>query len=333
MTIYMACGWEAGHKDVWNPTISGDVTAEVAGVHTGIYGIDFDPDDSATFAWQYASYVISGSPTSIYLAAWIKYDSTSHSQPRIGIILGDGKELYIDVTSSVCHAIVDGVTVATGAAAFGAGAWHHLQVYFNIADAGAITTRVDGNPDIAYSGDTKPAASAVIASVKIGGYNRSWLGPHYHTYMDDFIAMTSWPGDVRIDPLYTSAAGDSTQMTPSAGANWDCVKEVPPNDDTDYVTATGYTDKDLYNLGDWTGTAKSPLAVVQYTRAEKLTGDTIYLQQLLKSGVTEDAGASQTLILNTYKYYQRLKETAPGGGAWSDANIDSLQAGQQTSAT
>ncbi len=326
MAIYLACGWEAGHIDVWNPTFvaGGAVSAWGAAAHTGVYGLRFYHNALCT-----ATYSISGAPSEIYLATWMYY-LAGEGRGQIGVVLGDGKSLYIYVTSSVVKAVVDGVTVATGTIAFGAAAWHHLQAYFKIDDAGTITVKVDGNTDINYSGDTKPAADATITSVCIGSNS---VTPGEGVYFDDFIAMTSWPGDIRIDPLYTSAAGDSTQMTPSAGANWDCVKEVPPNDDTDYVTATGYTDKDLYNLTDWTGTAKSPLAVVQYTRAEKLTGDTIYLQQVLKSGVTEDAGASQTLILNTYKYYQRLKETAPGGGAWSDANIDAVQAGQQTSAT
>lgn len=50
--------------------------------------------------------------------------------------------------------------------------------------------------------------------------------------------------------LYPSGAGDRTEATPSAGANWDCVEETPHDGNTSYVQtgAAASPDEDLYAL-------------------------------------------------------------------------------------
>ena len=48
-------------------------------------------------------------------------------------------------------------------------------------------------------------------------------------------ANNDFLGDVRVEGLDPNAAGSNAAWTPSAGANYACVNETPPTDDTSYV--------------------------------------------------------------------------------------------------
>ena len=133
-------------------------------------------------------------------------------------------------------------------------------------------------------------------------------------------------------PLVPNAAGDVTCMTPSTGANYACVDDVPPNT-TDYVQSNVAGTKDLYNLTTVTQAAGETVkgvmawgAFLQVTQGNQIQG-----KVGIKTGGTEQWGAAKDLTYNAWKAvlksFGSLNPTT--GLAWTQADIDALQVGVQ----
>ena len=119
----------------------------------------------------------------------------------------------------------------------------------------------------------------------------------------------------------------------SLGANeptnihYDKLDEVPPND-SDYIYVATNGAKDVHTYSDWDDTKKIPLYLVHWERIKKDTADTQQVKLLLKSGVSSTlvtSPAHEVLTSEAYEY--ELHTTDPDGAAWTNAEIDALQAG------
>lgn len=73
---------------------------------------------------------------------------------------------------------------------------------------------------------------------------------------DDFVLMddsgstlNDFIGDCRINTVYPTSAGDTTQWTPISGSNFDNVNDSPANDAV-YNSDHTAGNRDLYNVGD-----------------------------------------------------------------------------------
>lgn len=135
-------------------------------------------------------------------------------------------------------------------------------------------------------------------------------------------------GDVRIDALRPDGAGDSTQLTPSAGSNYQCVDETPRNDDTDYVSSATVGQKDLYTVGNLASSTGTVKAVLVTLRARKDDAGTRTIKAKVKHGGTEGNGADQGLS-TTYSYLpQDVFGLNPStSAAWTIAEVNAMQAG------
>jgi len=137
-------------------------------------------------------------------------------------------------------------------------------------------------------------------------------------------------GDQRVVPLMPS--GDSVvAWTKSGGAsNAACVDEAAaagtaPNADTDYVSSSTPTQKDLYTLPDLTGTP-TVAAVQVISRARKDDAGTRTMRNLIDLSATQSTGATVTMTAS-YQNVQTVFETKPGGGAWAYTDVNTLVAG------
>jgi hypothetical protein len=133
--------------------------------------------------------------------------------------------------------------------------WSVIEMHIKIATSGGIVqVKKDGQLVIDYTGDTQLTCLANIASFVLG--NPCVNVNEWYLYYDDIIIfdttggyMNTWPGGLRITRLAPTGAGNYAQWTPSTGANWECVNEVPPSD-TDYVSSDTSGQKDSYVMAD-----------------------------------------------------------------------------------
>ena len=222
-----------------------------------------------------------------------------------------------------------GTLVDTGTIALTAGTMYLIEVHVKIDDTvGAIDVKIDGIADASFAGDTKPGAATYDGIW--------WSGASTQTFQLDDLALNdttggvddSWCGDGKVVILLPNAAGDVTQLTPSAGDNYAAVDDIPHDTDTTYVESSTQNQYDLYNL------SASGLSGVTIRRvwAEARARDTVAEGGLLALGlktVSTEYWGDDLNMLTTYNDYRGTVHTINPNtlAAWTVAQLDALQVG------
>lgn len=316
-------GWEFGA--LGNMTVTGSAAVSGAVKRTGSYSLYCD-DSSAGVA------VSVGTVTDTLYVGVAYYPDNAipngclitvgTDRPEAGIVLTSARQLQIqrnDVTAT---------TVATGSV-LQPNTWYYIEVAAKVNNTtGGITVKVNGVEDMTYSGDTcytNERINLVMLSDPVNGLGGMSTG--CSGYFDDLVISTGgWPGRCAVELLKPAGAGASTDLTPSAGSNYACVDEVPPNDDTDYVSSDTSDDHDSYALSNLTleGTVKAVQWNARATLAEEGSGN---IKAVLRSDGT-DYASDDIGLDTTYAYYSQCYTNDPATDAvWERAAVDALEAG------
>jgi hypothetical protein len=294
------------------------INSNVTYVKTGTYSLRLQGD---TYVNAWVKTPVPVTTSTLYVSCQIH---TGGNYPSLGVILDSGEvvEIRKSPTNYTWDLYVGGSLVEAGSIVTLDSQFQQLQVYFNIDNSGQVTTKIDGVEDIDYSGDVQPGVGNTIAYVQ--QFQR--LG-FIISYWDDFsFGLGDWGGDIRFDALVPN--GDySVQWTPSTGVNnYALVDERPPST-VDYVSTGSPGLEDLYDLADWSGTAKTPQFVMAWAYAKKDVAGDIQLQLFVDSNGNESSGGSLDLSTSDV-YYSHLAATDPDGSiAWLDNAIDALKIG------
>lgn len=211
--------------------------------------------------------------------------------------------------------------------------WYYVEAKFTISDTvGVAVVRVNGATVINLaSQDTRNAGNASANVVQIGP--QSTPGASYDfddVYIFDATGAVNndVAGDCRVEQLLPSGAGATTAWTPSAGANYAAVDEVPPNGDTDYVSSATAGQTDTYAFGDLSVASSGTVKAVQATvQARKDDAGSRSLAVVARPGSTDRVGATQA-VADTYAAYPQLWDTNPDtAAAWTVAAVNSSQFG------
>lgn len=293
-------------------------TIESTYVKTGSYSLRIEDAGYARFA-------VSGTPTSLYVSVWCRLASNNDAKRvRVYVETGHYVEVRHNPTTEAWDIYVNNSLEASGSIVRAFETWHHLQVYFNIANSGEVTVKVDGVEDASFSGDTMPGATGGIEYVYL--YADAGGVSHHYNYFDDFSFGTGdWGGDLR-GGIIVPDGDDSVEWTPSTGTdNHDVVNEIPASD-SDYITSGSSSEKDVYTLGDWDGAGKTPQFCTAWVRAKKTTASSRQLQHGVDSSGTEELATLYDLSTSFVFYPYVVEDDPDGGGAFSDAVIDALKA-------
>lgn len=191
--------------------------------------------------------------------------------------------------------------------------------------SGSATVRLNGINVITFSGNTKN-----------GGTSNTIDQLYYFgngTYFDDFYVCNStgsaphnsFLGDVRIKTLAPDGAGSSTQFTPSSGANYTTVDELPYSA-TDYVSSSTVGNRDTYSVADLSGTP-TIYGVQNNVIAKKTDAGTVSLKPAIKSGTTVYYGSTQALG-TTDSVISDIRPLDPNtSSSWSQASVNALESG------
>ncbi|AFU88417.1 hypothetical protein CcrSwift_gp099 [Caulobacter phage CcrSwift] len=244
-------------------------------------------------------------------------------------------QLSIRLTGSMTLAIYRGATLlATGTTVLTAGQWYRIEARIVISNTGVFDIRLNGNPEITFSGDTYDTGDL--------GVRQFCIIPTANTSaslrFDDIVLYnsaavegepTTWLGDLRIDTLRPTANGDVVNSTPLSGAAYAAVDEVAIDGDTTYTESTNIGDKDLYQLGDLTETPQTIHAVV-VTAVAKSTGTTNRAIKLKVKSSVEGDSAAKTVPLSAYGGLQATFSRDPATtAAWTATAVNGMQAGWQ----
>lgn len=228
-----------------------------------------------------------------------------------------------------------GTILATGSIAVGINAWSCIEFHAKIDDAaGVVQTKVDGVSDIDFTGDTKHGSYTGIDHMTLGfdESNSNTLGYYDDIAINDTTGSdnNSWIGRGGIYGLFPEGAGTHTDFTPSAGDNHDCVDEVPPNDDTDYVESNVVGHQDTYAMDDLVPTDGDIQAVQWIARAKLDAAGSGNFQRALRYDGT-DYNGSDLAVDVSYAYFQEILEECPDETAWTIAKVNALEAGMEIS--
>ena len=212
--------------------------------------------------------------------------------------------------------------LATGSIIVPAGNWCHLQIYFlPHATTGTFAVKVNGIPDINFSGSTAPSTSDIdkVALYCIGGSATN--------YWDNFVVDdAAYPGVSRIALLTPSGAGNSTQWDPSAGSNYACVDEVPYSD-ADYVYTNIADEVDTYAASDLPSEAAVVKCVQVTARARKEGSGPPNIAIACRTTGGDYYSADQSLQ-SSFASQSKLWETNPGtAAAWTTSEVNAMEIG------
>jgi hypothetical protein len=279
--------------------------------------------------------VLTTDPTLIIGGAFkfVRYDATT--QPFLTLYDGATRGVNIRWTPTGQFAIYNQDTLlgTTGGTALSTGIWYYVEfkIYCH-ESAGTYEVHVgEVSVGSGSSLDTMAGSDSFYDRVRITGcYGSSY-------YIDDFYicdstgaANNDFLGNVRVQALRPSAAGDSTQLTPSTGDNYTCVDEEVCNDDTDYVESGTVGHKDLYTFGDTT--VSHVKGVMVCTDCRETDATSFSLTTVCKSGATESDDSAQPIGTTSFITKRRLLETDPNTAtAWTVSDLNAAQFGVKVS--
>jgi hypothetical protein len=220
-----------------------------------------------------------------------------------------------------------GTLLQSTSSGISANVWYYLEFKANIhPTAGTWEVRLNGSTILSGTGNTRNSSNSQLNVVRwaFGSGNRD--------YDDIYILSTAgtvnndFLGDVKVSVLSPNGAGNYSGWTPSAGSNYQCVDEIPPNDDTDYVSTATAGTKDSYTFSDLSG---SPTVYgVQLTlRHRKDDAGTRTVRPLVRVGGTDYFGSNQS-VSDSYASRLQVWETNPGtGNLWAASELNSAEFG------
>jgi hypothetical protein len=211
--------------------------------------------------------------------------------------------------------------------------WAYIELKATIHDTvGAYEVRVGGSTVLSgLNVDTKNTANATANQVSLHG--NVFLSVD-DVYMCDSTGSTNnnFLGDVRVEALLPDGAGTTTQWTPSAGSNYQCVDDATPNSDTDYVSSSTANQIDTYNYSSLTPLTGTVYGVQTLLYARKDDAGTRSVAPVVRTSSTDYVGTSQSLSAS-YQYLTEIFEIDPNAAAaWTISTVNSAEFGQKLTA-
>jgi hypothetical protein len=216
-------------------------------------------------------------------------------------------------------------------------AWNYYELRVKINGAsGEVELKINGVQAIATY--TMNLGSTNIGSVFLQGFVVNQGTTEGNIFDDIYVVDTSttpnntFLGDCRVDVIVPSGAGNQTNFTPSAGANYAAVDDLTVNDgDTTTVSSSVVGDVDLYTFGDLSASSAQVFAVSSCIYAKKSDAGARSVASVIRQGGTDYVGTSFALATG-YAVYEQVRNQDPTGSAWTVTNVNGDQFGLKTSA-
>lgn len=230
-----------------------------------------------------------------------------------------------------------GTTIDTGTTELQLNRWYHIDMkYYADDSSGTVDVYLDGVSDISFGPGDTVYSSNQITRVGFGHESYSEF-----TYIDDLYICDDAGGapqntylwDVKAEYLPPNGAGTSTDFTPSAGSNYQCVDENPPNDDTDYVSETTASDHDTYTYADLLSTSGTVYGTQQMLLARKDDAGVRSIKTVCRSGTTDYPNSNTHTVADSYEYYMDILEEDPDtAAAWTISGVNAAEFGVELEA-
>lgn len=204
--------------------------------------------------------------------------------------------------------------------------------------AGVMIVRINGVEVLNYTSlDTQNSANAYATGFGIGeptgNSNASWLCDDFYCCDTSGGAPTNtFLGDVRVECLYPNGNGNSSQLDGSDGNTTDNYLLVDdpgsPDEDTTYVESLDVGDKDTYAYENLVSSSGTVYGVQILPHVKKTDAGSRSIKTIARLSGTETDGPEYSLPTG-YVYAPDIRETKPGGGAWTISDVNSAEFGMK----
>lgn len=221
------------------------------------------------------------------------------------------------------------------------GGWFHLEIKATLhASNGSVTIRLNGLPVLSVSGVATAGTTGNVTAIQF-----ATAGANNSLYFDDLVISDTtdgtatqgrpnndFLGDLKVAFRVPDAPGDSTQWTPSSGANWAAVDEIPTNT-SDYVQSGTAGHTDLYSMQDLAVGAGNVFGVQAMIYGASTDAGTVNVRGVVKeNGVTSESSLVQFAGVTygmrwTTPWWKRPSDSA----LWTAAGVNAMQAGVRVS--
>ena len=252
------------------------------------------------------------------------------STPHVSIVFAT------DYSLKAVRGEAAGTVLSSVASAYSANTWVQLVIKVVVHDTtGTVEVRVNGSttPIIVLTGqDTRNGLTGVIDAISIVNAGSDTVEiMDLAAWTDSGETPNGWVKDTRVDTYLVNGAGSSTQYTPSAGANYQCVDEVQSDGDTTYNQSSTNGHVDLFTLANMTHVPSTIHAVAVTVVASKTAEGAATVKAKLKAGATTVAGSEQTLNFSTYNRGIFAKGTNPDTSLpFTISDVNALEIGYES---
>jgi len=255
---------------------------------------------------------------------------------RVGNSKPAGLWIYDGATvQASCQIATDGfiklykgtTLVATSIRSWAVSSGYYMEFKASFDGAnGVLEAKINGEVWVTYSGDTTQTANDYGNIIRIGGDGSS--DNDDGIYIDDYyLDDADYLGDVKVETIYPSAAGDATAWTPSAGDNYAAVDEAAPDSDTTYVSSATVDQIDTYTMGDLVTTAGVVKGVQALAYARKDDAGSRNIALVARPASTDRVGDTKALS-DDYNYSIQVWDVNPeDDAAWEIADINGAKFG------
>ncbi len=207
--------------------------------------------------------------------------------------------------------------------------WYYIEMQAAVTGGASsvsfvVTVRVNESQVLAYSDSITVTQDHTDA-----GLNRLVVITQGATVDDLYVTDNEFLGDNEIVALFPNGAGDLTDWTPSAGANYAAVDDNPADDDTTYVETANAADVDLYGMENIGGSYSGAIKGAQLLALQRKDDEGSATTRLKwKSGVTTIDGPSFSPSASSYLYdIQAERKSLFTAADWTATEIDAMQNG------
>lgn len=235
-------------------------------------------------------------------------------------------------TLALYRGSTSGTLLASSPGALTTGAWNFIECRLTIADSGGyFEARVNGETWATYTGDTKYSSTLSTAnSLRLYGMPSAATVYYDDFYMCDGTGSlrNDFLGDVRVDTIFPSGAGNAAQFTPTGSANnWENVDDASPDEDTGYNASDTAGQIDTFTFADLSTLNASVLGVQANVLARKDDAGTRLIRAIARVGSTNYEGADSSLSDSYFDQRHIWAQNPATSANWTEAEINAAEFG------
>lgn len=270
--------------------------------------------------------------------AW-KPSTTSAAMDILSICDSATAQITLKFTAAALLQLLNGTgsgTVLGTSASTISTSYQYIEVFVTIHNsAGAYEVRVNGATVISGSGaDTQSTGNTSWNAIKFGNVSTGATGTRTMDYDDLYIAdgtnSQTFLGDVRVDALFPSGAGSTTQFTPSTGSNYQNVDETNPNGDTDYNSSSNAGDIDTFATPDAPSSGAVIYAVQPVLYAKKSDSGSATLAPVIRYSGVNYPGTEMYPSTDYGPFLVQVwEQNIAISGAWTETDFNAAEFGYE----